>query len=114
MSSPDPSLHSLYSRLEEVLGPEHADTLMTRLPPFATTELASRTDVAELGAEVAALGDRLHRVEDRIDHKFERLDVRFDSLQDAIRDQLKTYTLTTVGAMTALTAIYAGMLAVFL
>ena len=52
-----------------------------------------------------------HRME-RADERFDRVEDRFHLIRDDLRDQMKTYTLTTVGAMTALTAIYAGLLAV--
>ena len=47
-----------------------------------------------------------------MDHRFDQVEDRFHLIRDDLRDQMKTYTLTTVGAMTALTAIYAGLLAV--
>ena len=49
---------------------------------------------------------------ERVDHRFEQMENRFHIVRDDLRDQMKTYTLTVVGAMTALTAIYAGLLAV--
>ncbi len=48
---------------------------------------------------------------DRMDHRFETTEDRFHTVRDDLRDQLKTFTLTTLGAMTALTAIYGGLLA---
>jgi len=48
---------------------------------------------------------------DRMDHRFETMDDRMYGLQDVIRDQLRTYTVTMIGGMTALTAIFAALLA---
>ena len=53
----------------------------------------------------------MQRQFDRVDHRFELMEDRFHTVRDDLRDQLKTFTLTTLGAMTALTAIYAGLLA---
>jgi uncharacterized protein (DUF3084 family) len=48
---------------------------------------------------------------DRMDRRFETMDDRMYGLQDVIRDQLRTYTVTMIGGMTALTAIFAALLA---
>ena len=101
MATSEPARHALYNRLGEVLGPEHATTLMTQLPPEPDS-WASKTDV--------------RRLESRMDHfeeRFDRLEARFDRLEDVVRDQQKFYVATTVGSMTALTAIFSivvGML----
>ncbi len=97
----EPARHALYARLEEVLGPEHAATLMTHLPSEAHDRLATKTDISRLE-------DRFDRMEDR----FDRLEDRFDTLHGVMRDHLRTYTLTTVGAMTALTGIFAAIVTI--
>ena len=93
MSAPDPQLRSLYSRLEEVLGPEHAETLMTHLPP--KHELATRDDLFEalapIRADLALLTARFDGLEGRFDGfegrfdgvegRFDRLEGRFDGLE---------------------------------
>lgn len=129
MSVPDPSIRALYARLEEVLGPEHADALMTRLPP-PPDELATKTDVGRLERRFDGLERRFDGLElrfdgleqrfDGLERRFERLEVRFDRLDDRFGDmfelmvkQGKAALVTTVSAMTALTAIYAGMLIAF-
>ena len=98
MASPNPETRALYNRLREVLGDDHADTLMTYLPQQHVTELATKGDIAEatvdLKADIAELNHGLERVHDRI-----------DSLHYQLADQLKTYTVVMVGALTALTAI---------
>jgi hypothetical protein len=89
MTYREPARHALYAELQHVLGPEHADTLMTYLPPHRSDEAATKDDIA-------------------------RLDARFDRLEDIVRDQQKFYVGTVVGSMTALTAIFSlvvGMLA---
>ncbi len=153
MSTPISDSSALYARLEEVLGHDHADTLMTYLPPEPGAQLATRSDVAVLeqrfdrleellGLRFDAIDGRFQLVDQRfeqvdqrfeqmdqrfeqVDQRFEQLDGRFDrmgrrfetvegrmyGLQDVIRDQLRTYTVTMVGGMTALTAIFAALLA---
>ncbi len=92
---------------------------MTYLPPQPGAELATKADIIELGERmdrrfehVDARFAQMERQFERVDHRFEQMENRFHAVRDDLRDQLKTYTLTTVGAMTALTAIYAGLLAV--
>lgn len=139
MAPPNPQRADLYARLEEVLGNPYADTLMTYLPQEPGARTATKDDIEGLGARIDSLATRMDRrfeqvdarleqvdarleqvdarfgqVErqfERVDHRFEQMENRFHIVRDDLRDQLKTYTLTTVGAMTALTAIYAGLLA---
>ena len=91
--------HALYAQLEQVLGTEHADTLMTGLPMEQAGQLASKTDI------------------DQLDKKFDRLEANFDAFAAKIRgevremhklmyQQFRNYSITMVGAMTALTAIF--------
>ena len=140
MSVPDPSIRALYARLEEVLGSEHADTLMTRLPP-PPDELATTADMYQrfddvdsrferVGVRFDTLERRFDLLEQRFDgleqrfdgleRRFERLEIRFDRLDDRFGDmfelmvkQGRNSMITTVSAMTALTAIYGGMLVAF-
>ena len=88
-----------------MLGDEHADTLMTYLPPQPAAELATKSDIAGLEA-------RLDQIDQRWERQFETIDDRLYGIQDVFRDQLKTYTVTMVAGMTALTAIYAGLLTI--
>jgi archaellum component FlaC len=106
---------------------------MTYLPDQPGQSIATKADIADLGARIDRLGERMERrfeqvdarfeqvdsrfeqVErqfERVDHRFEQMENRFHIVRDDLRDQMRTYTVTVVGAMTALTAIYAGILAV--
>jgi hypothetical protein len=51
--------HRLYRRLEEILGPEEAGTLMNHLPPAGLPDLATKTDLALTRADMVALEERL-------------------------------------------------------
>lgn len=117
----------LYARLEEVLGPEHAVTLMSQFP--TESDLATRVDVAELGARFDGLETRFDGLEgrfdrlevrfdaldgrvDQLDARIERLEaymVRFDEKLDgfhqALRDQSRTYMLTMTGVMASFAAV---------
>lgn len=126
MTTPSPQRADLYARLEEVLGSSHADTLMTYLPDQSGADVATKSDIADLGSRIddlaAHMEQRFEQVDvrfaqmerqfERVDHRFEHMENRFHTIRDDLRDQLKTFTLTVVAAMTALTAVYAGLLAV--
>jgi hypothetical protein len=96
----------LYAELEQLLGTEHADTLVTSLPMESTDQLATKTDVEGLEEKF-----------DRLEKKFDRLENRFGAFAAEIRGEVRemhrlmhiqfcNYTITMVGAMTALTAIF--------
>jgi hypothetical protein len=67
---------------------ENADTLMTSLPHNDSDHLATRDDIV------------------LVDRRIESLEHRFDRLESKLDQQIRTYTVTTVGAMTGLTAIF--------
>jgi hypothetical protein len=136
MSAPDPQLRSLYARLEEVLGPEHAETLMTHLPPrheLATkadlheaiapirTEVAGvRSDLAVLTARfdgleerVGGLEGRFDHMEDRFDRLYERIDDRLEGMHNLMHTQFRNYSIVAGSFMTGLTAVFGIMLAAF-
>ena len=134
MSLVDPAHEALYARLEEVLGADHAATLMTHLPPSPAGRLATFDDVGVLSRSVDGrfawvderfdkvderfdkvderfdkVDERFDRLEerfDRLENRFDKIDDRFHDLQGAIRDQMRFYSGTTVAAMTALTAMF--------
>ena len=48
MAITEESRHRLYQRLEEVLGPEQATTLMEHLPPAGWADVATKRDLDHL------------------------------------------------------------------
>ncbi|MGH2662781.1 MAG: hypothetical protein ACRDH8_08215 [Actinomycetota bacterium] len=53
------SRHRLYLKLEEVLGPDEAGTLMDHLPPAGLASLATKDDVRVLRSELGAVRSEL-------------------------------------------------------
>lgn len=64
----------LYTGLAEVLGPDRAETLMTQLPRYDPTDVATKADVGELRSEFgdlrSELRDGLAAVNQRLDRLF--------------------------------------------
>jgi hypothetical protein len=53
--------HRLYLKLEQVIGPEEAGTLMAHLPPATYGELATKDDLARLADQLRAEIERMAR-----------------------------------------------------
>jgi TolA-binding protein len=84
----EPARHALYNRLTEVLGDEHADTLIQSLPMEPAAQLAHKSDITRLESQI------------------DRLESQIAELSRSLRDYQKTTLVTIVGAMTALTTIF--------
>jgi hypothetical protein len=109
----EPSRRRLYARLEEVLGDEHAAALMRHLPAEQPAELATKADIGALGAatkadissvraEIRAVESRLEGRLDRVEERLDRLDDRMHDFQTALREQTKTFVISSVSTMVAL------------
>jgi hypothetical protein len=98
MSQAETARHALYSRLESVLGSEHAETLMTFLPAYSGSEVATRGDIDLLKADF----DRLEAT----------VSARFDKMDDVFREHQRFYVTTLIGGMTGLTAIFSIIVSV--
>ena len=100
MSTPRPEISALYSRLEEVLGRPHAETLMSHLPP-PPSDVATHSDVAQVVTRLDGLDTRLDTVDTRLDHldtrfdaleiRFDRLETRFDGLETRLDQRLLSF-----------------------
>ena len=116
MSSVEPARHALYSVLQDVLGEEHADTLMTHLPQHRSDEVVTGDDIARLETRFDRIDDRFDRMDDRFDRMEDRIDqlaIEVREVNGVMRDQLRIYSLGTIGAMTALTAIFSLVVTFF-
>ena len=89
----------LHHRLDDLLGPDHATTLMDHLPTVPWRDLATREDVQRLRSEMEVRFDqmdlRLERIVNRLDHlddrqdhldsRLDHLDRRFDQQDERFR-----------------------------
>jgi hypothetical protein len=93
MSIDERRRHALYERLEGVLEPEHADTLMELLPPVGWADVATKQD--------------LHALEQRMDLRFEAMASTFEarlvgeigSLRTELKDAMRNQTWSLIGAI---------------
>src|SRR5438067_3410242 len=85
--------HELFLRLEQVLGPEPAETFMEMMPPVGWADVATKRD---LGAAEERMSLRFDLVDQRfglVDQRFAMVDQRFDALDqrfDALDQRFET------------------------
>ncbi len=118
-----------------MIGSEHARTLMNHLPQHPSDEAVTKADLNRFGDQVDSrferiderferidegftrMEQRFERLEQRFEQRFDRMEERFDrrfEQMDARIDRMQRfYVGTTVGSMTALTAIYTLALSFF-
>jgi hypothetical protein len=82
----------MYRKLEELLGPEEASTLMEHLPPVGWSDVVRQSDIVLLRTEMRS---EMARSEDR--------------LTALIESKLNSQTKTIVGLMSAQVLAVAGL-----
>jgi hypothetical protein len=80
--------HELYRGVEELLGTERADTLMSRLPPVGWADVATKDDIRLVRADLRNLEERIDGRFAKVDARFDRVDARFDRV-DARFEQVE-------------------------
>jgi len=98
--------HELFLRLEEVLGPESAETLMEMMPPVGWAEVTTKRD--------------LDALEERMNLRFELVDQRFEALEhklvaafrgellaqsNLITAQTRTLVIANIGTVLSMAAL---------
>jgi len=91
MAITEKSRHELYRRLEEILGPDQATTLMEHLPPVGWADVATKDDLqhleTRLDASIQVLGSELR--------------TEMAHLAIEVHSTLRTNTYLTIGALAA-------------
>lgn len=85
--------HELFLRLEAVLGPEPAETLMELMPPVGWADVATKRDLD-------ALEQRIDLRFEAMDHKFEAMDYKLDALEHKLLAAFRGELLTAITAQT--------------
>ena len=104
------SRHELYRRLEDVLGPEAATTLIEHLPPVGWADVATRHDLAGLEQRIDL---RLNRVDESIGAASADLRATFEhelraqssSFGHELRAQTTTMVFGLVGVVLTMAAL---------
>ena len=82
--------HLMYLALEEALGKEGADALMSHLPPVGWADVATRSDLdhvsEQLTARIEMLEVRTDARFDQIDSQFREIDRRFEKIDRRFED----------------------------
>ena len=81
MAIDERSRHDLFTRLEEILGHDHATILMEHLPPVGWADVATKHDLDQLEGRIDA---RFDVMETRTDSRFEQLEARLVGRIDAV------------------------------
>jgi hypothetical protein len=105
MAISEESRHQLHSKLDEVLGPAEAATLMAHLPPVGWADVATKRDLAELERRVNMRFSEHDRRFESVDRRFESVDRRFDRMDDTleqIRRELRSNLMVSVATSAAL------------
>lgn len=114
MAIDERSRHELYVRLEGVLGPEAASTLMEHLPPVGWADVATKRDLDVLAERIDV---RFEQLEQRFEQRFGQTDQRFETLeykllatfrgelQTALTAQTRQLTIALVGTAGALATV---------
>lgn len=100
MAADEQTRQRVYARLRDVLGEEVATTLMSARPPFEWSEVATKTDLANLSSqlrgEMRELHGELRGEMGELRGEMGRVEGR---LYQAMMTQTRYYVATTVGAV---------------
>jgi hypothetical protein len=124
--------HELYRGVEELLGTDRADTLMSLLPPVGWADVTTKTDLRSLDdridsrfsrvdarftaieARLVAIEARLDGIDARfsqIDDRFAKIDDRFAELERSMAQQTRTLVFSILGALFTMTSLCLGTIA---
>lgn len=118
------SRHELYRKLEEVLGPDPASTMMAHLPPVGWADVATKHDLAALEERLdlrfQVVDERFTSLEQRLDERFKATDWRFEGLEERFKatsfelrasfeHELRSQTLTIMFGMISIVLTMAAL-----
>lgn len=96
----------LYTGLAEVLGPQRPEILMTHLPSFDPSEIASKADLALLRTDLASFKVDVDELFDQVDKRFDQLEMRMLGVDR----RLDRFFLTLLAGMFVIVATMATVI----
>ncbi len=104
------SRHELYRRLDEVLGPEAATTLIEHLAPVGWGDVATKHDIAGVEERTEL---RFQRLQEHVDGRFNAMDDRISasasdlraSFEHELRSQMTTVMFGLVSVVLTMAAL---------
>jgi hypothetical protein len=119
--------HELFLRLEQVLGPASAETLMEMMPPVGWADVATKRDLDALEQRIGLRFELVDQRFEALDQRFEALDQRFEASENkmlaafrgellaavtaqsnVISAQTRTLVMANLGAVLSVAAIAFG------
>jgi len=106
MAITEKSRHELYQRLEKILGPDEATTLMEHLPPVGWADVATKDDLRHLEVRLDAKFDVLGLT---LQAEISNVRTEMANLATELHSTLRTNTFLLFGGMAALTGVAAAI-----
>ncbi|MBK5221591.1 MAG: hypothetical protein JJE52_01685 [Acidimicrobiia bacterium] len=85
MAITEQNRHELYQRLEEILGPDKANTLMEHLPPVGWAQVATKDDLLHLETR---LDNKIDRLDTKLTGQIDRLDTKIGGTDTRLTGQI--------------------------
>ena len=101
--------HELFLRLEEVLGPESAETLMEMMPPVGWADVATNRDLDALALRFEVTDQRIEASEHKVLAAFRgELLAAVTAQSNVISAQTRTLVMANVGAVLSVAVLAFG------
>ena len=117
MAVDERSRHELYRRLDEVLGPDAATTLIEHLPSVGWADVATKHDLTALEERMelrfARVDDRLDRIEEGFEERLngvnDRIEASASGLRAMFEHELRKQTMALVFGMVSVVMTMAAL-----
>ncbi|MGH8896070.1 MAG: hypothetical protein ACRDZ4_03385 [Egibacteraceae bacterium] len=83
------SRHDLYARLADVLGPDHATTLMEHLPPVGWADVATKQDLVLVRRDIDAVRQDLTGVKTELELKIDAVRQDLTGLEERLNSRIE-------------------------